>query len=151
MRPGGATFPCRISPTPCSRPARPTITPKVDATTLVALRISQPSSGPWSPGCVCAQRPRDEPPGQPRLVSRPTRHPAGRVGSIELLGGALVRLGECPLPGQFSRIGRGDRQGCTWPSQPSFQTGFDGSPGFSEGWREASPPLVLIFLPILEV
>src|SRR3990172_8033951 len=43
MRPGGATFPCRISPTPCSRPARPTITPKDDATTLVALRISRPS------------------------------------------------------------------------------------------------------------
>jgi len=34
-----------------------------------------------------AQRPRDEPPGQPGLVSRRNRHPAGRVGSIELLGG----------------------------------------------------------------
>jgi len=35
-----------------------------------------------------AERPRDEPPGQPRLVSRRNRHLAGRVGSIELLGGA---------------------------------------------------------------
>ena len=33
-----------------------------------------------------AQRRRDEPPGQPSLVSRQTRHLAGRVGSIELLG-----------------------------------------------------------------
>jgi len=34
-----------------------------------------------------AERPRDEPPGQPRLVSRQTQPLAGRVGSIELLGG----------------------------------------------------------------
>src|SRR3990170_580897 len=33
-----------------------------------------------------AERPRAEPPGQPRLVSRQTQPQAGRVGSIELLG-----------------------------------------------------------------
>ena len=36
-----------------------------------------------------AERPRDEPPGQPRLVSRRTQHAAGRVGSIELLGSPM--------------------------------------------------------------
>ena len=35
---------------------------------------------------MAAERPRDEPPGQPRLVSRQTEPAAGRVGSIELLG-----------------------------------------------------------------
>jgi len=37
-----------------------------------------------------AERPRDEPPGQPRLVSRQTKRRAGRVGSIELLGGVVL-------------------------------------------------------------
>ena len=35
-------------------------------------------------------RPRDEPPGQPRLVLRQAQDPAGRVGSIELLGGRNI-------------------------------------------------------------
>src|SRR3989304_10424112 len=45
-----------------------------------------------------AERRRDEPPGQPRLVSRQTKHLAGRVGAIEFLGAwtsidqRLVRL-----------------------------------------------------------
>jgi len=42
---------------------------------------------------VAAERPRDEPPGQPRLVSHNPQHPAGRVGSIELLGGQEVERG----------------------------------------------------------
>src|SRR3972149_6576865 len=42
------------------------------------------------PARGAAQRPRDEPPGQPGLVSRQIKHSAGRVGSIELLGGRLV-------------------------------------------------------------
>src|SRR3972149_8805728 len=42
---------------------------------------------------MAAQRPRDEPPGHPRLVSPQTQHPAGRVGSIELLGGHNFRTG----------------------------------------------------------
>src|SRR3972149_6900448 len=38
-----------------------------------------------------AARPRDDPPGQPSLVSRQTQPPAGLVGSSELLGGLLDR------------------------------------------------------------
>ena len=49
-----------------------------------------------------AQRPRDEPPGQPRLVSRRTQPPAGRVGSIELLGRRPV---EARLQGMASAEG----------------------------------------------
>jgi len=53
---------------------------------------------PFSDGSVGgAQRPRDEPPGQPRLVSRRTQPQAGRVGSIELLGaGSVAQLGWMP-------------------------------------------------------
>src|SRR3990172_6063648 len=52
---------------------------------------------------AAAQRPRDEPPGQPTLVSRRNRHLAGRVGSIELLGAGLggvdgVTLRDSGLP-----------------------------------------------------
>ena len=50
----------------------------------------------WKHLTVAAQRPRDEPPGQPGLVSRRTQHPAGRVGSIELLGSPIYQ-GPHPL------------------------------------------------------
>src|SRR3990170_1469407 len=80
-------------------------------------------------GPLGAERPRDEPPGQPKPVSRRNQHPAGRVGSIELLGagkdheGVVMRLTvecgegshESPRPGRYRplRYAPGGRY-CTW-------------------------------------
>ena len=59
------------------------------------------------PSLGAAERPRDEPPGQPGLVSPRNRQQAGRVGSIELLGAWNAACSDdvpvvpesCDLPG----------------------------------------------------
>jgi len=59
---------------------------------------------------LCAQRPRDERPGQPSLVSRQTQHPAGRIGrrSPERSGGGSIEL----LGGTSNEVFDSTRQSC---------------------------------------
>jgi hypothetical protein len=60
-----------------------TIAPECDFKGLSVHR----KSSLWTNVCGTVPNDSDEPPGQPRLVSRQTRPLAGRVGSIELFGG----------------------------------------------------------------
>src|SRR3990172_9097780 len=92
-----------------------------------------------------AQRPRDEPPGQPRLVSRQTQPQAGRVGSIELLGGpestflwrALARPRSGRIYSQVARLGSGWCRATLWALQAALVSLCPGRPGI--GPRNRTP------------